>query len=261
MITIILISSAIGFLSSLLSSMLGGGFGLISVPAIYWLAVHYYPTLDYPMQISITTGTASAIILGVIASYKHSKYGNINYPLFKKTYIPMMIGISLGVACMISINSETLKSMFAFIVLLVAILFSRLDLSSPRNIHVNLCQHSILSLFLSFFSVLFGISIFNVPYFVFLGYGIKESIGTSSTLVALYSTIALILLMLLGVLFVGADKHHIGYLLMPVFLAIIIPGLIGTILGAKLVKFLSQDVLKKLFVTIIFIASIAMMFQ
>jgi uncharacterized membrane protein YfcA len=53
----------IGFFASLTSALFGGGAGLITVPAVYWVLYHYTTYHNHLMQITITTGASVAIPL------------------------------------------------------------------------------------------------------------------------------------------------------------------------------------------------------
>ena len=258
--TVILISILFSLIASLLSSMLGGGFGLISVPSIYWMLTHFYPAFPDKMQMAITTGSACSIVLGLMGSYKHAKYKNIDYQLFRKAIIAMIIGAIIGSFVMTSINSGRLKVIFAILVFIIAIIFSLTNLNKQRNINLKNYQFKSISALLGGISVLLGISVFNVPFFSMIGVKLKQAIGTSMLLVFLYSLSGTIGLVIIGIIHFGIGHNHIGYLVIPIWLSTIIPCAIGSMLGAKLVHHLPQSILKKIFVSLMIVVSISMLF-
>ena len=257
---VILISIIFALFASLLSSMLGGGFGLISVPTVYWIISHYYPLFPYKMQMTIATGSTASITLGVIASYKHAKYKNIDFSLYKKVLAYMIIGVILGALAMTIVHSDNLKKIFAIIVLLTAIWMAIFNIEKSKKFKLNKWLFKTISGYLGFISTFIGLSIFNVPFFILCGIDIKKSIGTSTILVFTYSTVAALWLIILGIPKLGVSYNNIGYLNLPIFLSTVIPCIIGSIIGAKLVNLLPKHILKRIFVAMMFLVGIIMLF-
>ena len=93
----------------------------------------------------------------------------------------------------------------------------------------------------------------------FHGTPLRKAIGTSTLVVFTYSSIIGIFLAIVGISKNGASENNIGYLVLPIFLSTIIPCILGSIIGAKLVNVLDQKVLKHIFVTLMFCVSIIML--
>ncbi len=67
---LLILGAVIGFVASFLSTLLGGGAGLIATPAFFYIIVHTYGA-DSAMQVALATCCGMSICLSVIATYKH----------------------------------------------------------------------------------------------------------------------------------------------------------------------------------------------
>ena len=257
---VIIISVIFSFVASLLSSMLGGGFGLLSVPTIYWIITHFYPMLDHKMQMTIATGSCASITLGLISSIKHIRYKNADFNLYKDCIVFMIIGVLIGAILMMITNSDSLKKIFAVAVFIIAIWMMRFNIQNSKKINFKKYQFNSVSTFLGGISAFLGLSIFNVPFFVCAGINLRKAIGTSVVLVFTYSAIVGLFLTIMGIPISGISSNHIGYLITPIFLSTIIPCVLGSLIGAKLVNVLEQNILKAIYVSLMFIVSLIMLF-
>lgn len=252
----IILAAVIGFLASFLSSIFGGGFGLLSIPGFYILISTYYNFGHDTMQVVITTSAMCSIPLGIAASLKQKKSKNIDYFLCKKVILIMCIGSLLGVYTVHIIDSQNIKKLFSVVVFIVAIFML---LYRPKgNKQTNYLILQIFSLPIAYISSLVAVSVFTVPFFVLNSIDIKKAIGTSTVIVLSYSTLGAIVLVCLGIYDYGISWDQIGYLKTPVFLAAVIPCIIGAILGVKLVNILPRKVLHYIFILLMLVISVLM---
>ena len=93
---LVLLSILMGLVSSFVSSILGGGFGLLSIPSVFWLVSHFYPNTPHIMQIAMVTSGVSSIALGATATYKQIKYKNVDFNLLKKTLSILLVSALIG---------------------------------------------------------------------------------------------------------------------------------------------------------------------
>ncbi len=248
-----------GFLASCLSSIFGGGFGLLSVPAIFWMINHFSPETPHVMQMTIATGTLCAIPLGVIATYKQIRYKNFDLKLYKSIIIVMTIGALIGAYLATIIDSHSLKYIFGIIVLLTAIWLLIFKASKPRKKTISKPLFKSLSSIVGGISTLTGVSVFSVPFFILCGIEIKKAIGTSTAIVFTYTTIAGMWMICLGIPVMGINWHNLGYANLPIFFSAFIPCILGGLVGAKLVHVLPSHFLKRIFIVMMFIVSILML--
>ena len=256
---LIIYSALVGFLASCLSSIFGGGFGLLSVPAIFWIISHFFPEVTQTMQMTIATGSLCSIPLGIIASYKQIGYKNFDFTLYKNVIIFMTTGALVGAFIATIVSSDWLKYLFAIIVLMAAVW---LLILKPQQKNKPIPTTPLFRLFSSGvggISTLTGVSVFSVPFFVIYGIEIKKAIGTSTVVVFTYSTIAGIWMICLGLPTMGISWYNFGYANLAIFSSALIPSIIGGLTGAKLVNVLPSQLLKKIFILMMFIVSISML--
>ncbi|MDA7742071.1 sulfite exporter TauE/SafE family protein [Francisellaceae bacterium] len=257
---VFIITALATFLASLISSIFGGGFGLICVPAFYWIIKTFYPHLPDAMQIAIATCGLSSLPMGLMSTIRQIRYKGIDFQLYKKIVVFMTIGSLCGVLMAISIKSDNLKYVFSALVFIVAIWMAKFKpgkskiITPPKNIF------RLLSSCVGAISSMLGISILNVPFFIKCGVNIRTAIGTSSALIVSYSTIAIIWMICLGLPKFGVSSVQVGYANLPVFAAAVIPGLIGAAIGVKVVHILPEKTLKRAFIVVMLIASFSMLF-
>jgi len=244
----------IGFLASFISALFGGGSGLIMVPSIYWLLTHAYPHSNALMQMTFTTGSCMAIPLGMMASYKHAKYKNIDGSMLRQMIFPMMFGGVIGVITIAVTSSANLKSYFSVAIALIAVwlFFHR---NKGNAAHWPKCIKKTIGAIVGFISTTLGVSVFSVPLFIKFGLDIKKAIGTSTVIVLSYSAVSAISLLVLGIKIVGISHGNIGYLSLPIFLSGVIPSLLGSMIGAKVVSILPQHIMKYCFIILMLVVS------
>lgn len=250
----------IGFLASFISALFGGGAGLVMVPGIYWLLAHHYADTSVLMQMTFCTGSCLSIPLGIMASWKHTKYRNVDKPMLRAMLFPMMFGGIVGVITIAVVSSAGLKSYFSIAIVLIAIwlMFHKADRQTkhwPRGVEKTVAAG------VGFISTTIGVSVFSVPLFMKFGLSIKKAIGTSTVIVFAYSSVTAIGLLALGLRMHGISAGNLGYLNMPIFLSAVIPALLGSIVGAKLVSILPPTIMKVCFIALMFIVAGIMMIE
>ncbi|MCF6768468.1 sulfite exporter TauE/SafE family protein [Thiotrichales bacterium 19S11-10] len=256
---IILLSILVGFFASFLSSVFGGGAGLVTVPGIYWILVHFYGETNSTMQMTLATGAGLSIPLGFMATLRQRKYKGIDYPMLKKTIWAMTAGGIIGVLVISNIASGYIKLFFAFMILLTAIWMWRYKINILKSWHPHPVIYQASAGIIGAISTAIGVSVFTVPFLSKAGLEIRKAIGTSSTIVFIYASLGGLVLITIGLFKVGISPSHIGYLNTTIFLSGLIPSLIGSIVGVKLVHTLPQLLLKRLFVLMMFFVGILML--
>lgn len=112
---VLLILLAIGLLSGILSGMVGIGGGIIIVPALVYML---------GMNQLTAQGTTLALFLppiGFLAVYNYYKAGYVDVKSGLIMAITFIVGGYLGSRISISIDQATVKKIFGFVALLVAV--------------------------------------------------------------------------------------------------------------------------------------------
>jgi uncharacterized membrane protein YfcA len=105
----------IGFVAGILSGAIGIGGGIVLVPALVYF-------LGYHQQLAQgTTLMMLAMPVVGLAVYKYYQSGNVNFKVAFILATGFVVGGYLGASIANHIPSETLKKIFGFIMLLIAI--------------------------------------------------------------------------------------------------------------------------------------------
>lgn len=255
----IILAMAIGFFASFISGLFGGGAGLITVPGIYWLLHHYYPNNPYLMQITLATGGSIILPLGLTATWRQFHYNNVDVALLKRSVLIMTLGGLIGVSIIDMLHSNVIKYIFSVFIFIVAIWLWRYKPELNEHWKPPLWLHSLIMGAIGLISIAIGVSVYTVPYFVKLGLNMHKSIGTGAVLVFVNSIVAATILILLGLNVHGLPDWQFGYLNIPIFLAAVVPCIIGSIASVYLLSRLSAEKLKAWFIVLMFVVAIIML--
>jgi uncharacterized protein len=124
---VILIGIAAGFLSGLV----GVGGGLIIVPALVYF-------LNFSQQSA--QGTSLGLILlpvGILAVFQYYKQGHIDINVVWILAVGFLIGSLFGSKIALSLPQDTLKKVFAILMILIALKMLFLDKPQKQNIKTN----------------------------------------------------------------------------------------------------------------------------
>ena len=114
-INTIIILIIIGFASGVLGGLVGVGGGIIIVPALVFILG--FSQLD-------AQGTSLALIMfpvGLLAVIQYYKQGHVNFNIVFLLAIGFVIGSFLGSKISLSIPQQTVKRIFAILMLVIAI--------------------------------------------------------------------------------------------------------------------------------------------
>lgn len=249
----------IGFIASMISCLFGGGAGLVSVPAIYWLLVHHYPNNPHLMQITLATCGAISIPLGLVGSLRQFRYQNVDLVLLKRLLLMMLAGALIAALFITHAKSNIVKSLFSVIILLMAIWMWRYRPEKLKVWQVPMIFYQIMGLLIGLLSVAIGVSTLTVPFLIKSGLDVRKAVGTSTVLVFAYSTLGSTSLFLLGLHKSGLPPYNLSYWNLPILLSATMPSIIASIIAVRLVNTLPRHVLKKLFSLMMVVVALLMM--
>lgn len=251
------------FFGSILAGLFGGGAGLIFTPTIYLFLSHTNPDASHIMQTSITTMIASLMLSGLVAIFKHHRYGHIDWAVLKWSSPLVIIGSVIGCFIMTYISSRSVIYFFSLATLALAVRSTkRLITPTTENNTMKDCGWSFKylgSFILGLISTLSGAASFVLPYYEKVGLNIKKAIGTTTVVVWFYSIFVLIFMISLGL---NEDKlpvGNIGFLNYEYLWLFTIPTIPGALLGAKLANILPEKKLKTSFTILLYIIGISML--
>lgn len=130
-ITTIIILVIIGLVAGMLSGMIGVGGGIIIVPAlVYFLAFSQKGA----------QGTSLGILLlpvGILAVTEYYKQGHIDVKVVLMVSAGFLIGGYFGSKLAVILSEQTLKKIFALMLILTAIKMLFIDKDKPKETHTT----------------------------------------------------------------------------------------------------------------------------
>ena len=159
-------------------------------------------------------------------------------------------GSILGAIFASSINGNILVIFFVLIASIVAIsMFSNINFILANDLPPNFFLNNFISFFIGCFSVLIGIGggSFSVPILTAYGKNIHIAVGTSSSIGFLIALPGFITYASTGWLVEGLPRYSIGYVCLPIVLAVASISVFTAPLGAKLSNISNKKTLRKIF--------------
>lgn len=251
---------AMGALSGFLAGLFGIGGGIILVPGFYYTLSWLYPEGTSLMHISLGTALATIVGTGISSVRAHAVRGNVKVDILKR----LVPGIVLGAACSAiiadSLESASLKTFFAFMIMGLAILMMIGPEKFRKASHYpSMLASNAAGVIIGCLSGLLGIggATLSVPYMSFFKTEIRAAVGTASALGLFISLPAVIGFIITGWSEETGVPYMLGYVFWPAWLAVLPVGSLCAVYGARLAHGLDPKKLKRIFA--LFMVLIAVM--
>jgi len=253
-----------GSLVGTLSGLLGIGGGLIIVPLLAYVLIHFHQvTFDQAMLMAIATSLASIIFTGAVSSFFHTKRNNMNWSIATH-YIPGVFLGSLAMAFSIPhLNIAFIKHAFIIYTFLAAYeIFKSPKIKSsvqlPSMIFANLYGFTIGSI-----STIIGIGggTMFVPYFIYHKVNPRLAVGLSSSLGIFIGLGASFGFIKNGLHLSQLPQFSLGYIYLPGLIFLTTSSLIFVRLATKWIHQISISSLKKIFACLLIFIGLSMLFS
>ena len=253
-----------GSLVGTLSGLLGIGGGLIIVPLLAYVLIHFHQvTFDQAMLMAIATSLASIIFTGGVSSFFHTKRNNMNWSIATH-YIPGVFLGSLAMAFSIPhLNIAFIKHAFIIYTFLAAYeIFKSPKIKSsvqlPSMIFANLYGFTIGST-----STIIGIGggTMFVPYFIYHKVNPRLAVGLSSSLGIFIGLGASFGFIKNGLHLSQLPQFSLGYIYLPGLIFLTTSSLIFVRLATKWIHQISISTLKKIFACLLIFIGLSMLFS
>jgi uncharacterized membrane protein YfcA len=253
-----------GSLVGTLSGLLGIGGGLIIVPLLAYVLIHFHQvTFDQAMLMAIATSLASIIFTGGVSSFFHTKRNNMNWSIATH-YIPGVFLGSLAMAFSIPhLNIAFIKHAFIIYTFLAAYEFFKSpkiksSVQLPSMIFANLYGFTIGST-----STIIGIGggTMFVPYFIYHKVNPRLAVGLSSSLGIFIGLGASFGFIKNGLHLSQLPQFSLGYIYLPGLIFLTTSSLIFVRLATKWIHQISISSLKKIFACLLIFIGLSMLFS
>ena len=239
-----------GLISGLLAGLLGVGGGIIIIPVVFYILNFYGFSKDIIMHVAIASSLGVIFITSLSSMYAHYKLKNIEVDVIKKWFTGIILGSIFGAFFASSMNGNVLVIIFGIIASTVAIsMFLNIKIVLAKDVPHNFFLNNIIGLFIGYFSVLIGIGggSFSVPTLIAFGKNIHRAVGTSASIGLLIAFPGFITYAFRGWMIEELPRYSIGYVNLPIVLAVASVSVLTAPLGAKLSNKANKKSLKKIF--------------
>ena len=246
-----------------LSGLLGIGGGLMIVPLLTYLLIHFHQVaFDQAMLMAIGTSLTAIIFTGGVSSFFHTKRNNMSWSTAAH-YIPGVFLGSLAMGFIIPhLNFAFIKHAFIVYTFLAAFeIFKSPKIKSlvqlPSFIFANLYGFIIGSV-----STIIGIGggTMFVPYFIYHKVNPRLAIGLSSSLGVFIGLGASFGFIKNGLYVSQLPQFSIGYIYLPGLIFMTASSLIFVRLATKWIHQISISSLKKIFACLLILIGLSMLF-
>ena len=256
-----------GIIAGFLAGLLGIGGGIIIVPVIFHaFALTDNNITDIPVfKVAVSTSLAAILPTGISAAYAHYKRNNIDFSVFKKFFIPTIIGTMSGAWLFTILDNQTTRWIFS---ILTGVMALQLLLIPDKYIQKTDDEyrffpfpfHDIWISFTAGISAIIGIggASLNVPTMRFYGVPIQIAIGTASLIGVIISSFANISVLSLTIHENINLPFMIGYINVIALISLIMMSIIIAPFGAKIVSKIDKKYTKLIFTLFLLFASFKM---
>ncbi len=254
--------AATGAVAGILAGLLGVGGGIVIVPVLSFMLEMMKFSPEISMHVAVGTSLLTIIPTSIMSLRAHNKRGAMDKGLIRDWAAYVALGAAIGGVAAHFISGASLKSVFGFVALAVAI-----NMLLPKKIVIGevLPQSVAFRLgvpgMIGFISSLMGIGggSLTVPTLTAYSYPVHKAVGSSSAFGLIISLPAVIGFAITGWGTPGLPPLSIGYVNL-LAAALIIPLTMTTAkLGVKLAHSLQPDHLKKAFALFLMITSARML--
>lgn len=260
MVVILVSCLLLGSVVGILAGMLGIGGGLVIVPALSYLLVHFLGmTTETVMPVAIATSLSTIIFTGMSSAFAHYKLGNIQAKIVLYTGLGIAVGAVGGAQVAAHISGEMLKNVFAVLVILIAaqMIFGKQKASDNEASKATLGAVGTIAGTLSAIMGIGGGALL-VPALVWFKVYVRAAIGCAAfcgLIIAVFGTASFVVA---GLNETGLPAHSVGYVYLPATAGIVATSVFTANIGAKLGQRVNVRVLKLMLACLLVLVSIRM---
>lgn len=252
-----------GVVGGLVAGMLGVGGGIVIVPALHVVLGLLGVDPSVNMHVAVGTSLATIIPTSISSLRSHDKRGAVDWPLLRRWFPAMVVGVLIGSAIAGYVRGETLTIIFAVVALIASAHFGfgreewRLGRALPTGIGGAAMPAAIGGV-----STMMGIGggTIGVPTMVLWGYPIHRAVGTASAFGLIISIPGTLGAALAGWAAHGVPPYSLGYVNLLGFLLIAPASYFAAPLGASIAHMTDRKRLRIAFAILIAVTAGRMLY-
>lgn len=267
MVTGLILAMLLAVVSGILSGLLGIGGNVVIIPLLFeiFIRVYHFPA-DISMKLAIGTSVVIMLFSAASSAYGHYKNGSVHLQFYRRVVLPIIIGTMTGALCVGFVNGVILEKIFGIFLLSVCanlLLQQRKALQKLDKPIKNLTTPAsvIIGFIIGFKSGLLGIGggTLLIPLLMYLNYPSTKISGTTALCSLTVASVSAIVFMLHGFSQVSVP-HSIGYIYLPIVIAMSPITIFSARYGVKLSTIIPQVYFSKMLLVILFVLGLHMLF-
>ena len=250
-----------GAFGGFLGGLLGLGGGIIFVPFLFFIFNSYDLHGGYAIQSAVSTSLACVIISSFSAAIKHNKNKLINWRLFKKMLLGLILGSIIGVTLITILDSDIIKIYYGILLLAISIYLMYEKGVSSFSTNKKHQYIDIFAFFTGTISTMLGIGggTLTTPYFKFYGESMKGSIATAAACGVPIALLGILITFFLKEIFGVFENTIFDFIDFHAFFLISATTLIFSYIGAGITYKTNTLLLKKIFCITLFLVGITIL--
>ena len=253
-----------GAVSGLTAGMLGVGGGIVVVPILYHVLGLIGVGADLRMHLAVGTSLATIIPTAFASVRAHDKKGAVDWPLLRRWWIAMLLGVAVGSLLAGIARGQTLTIVFAAIAIPVA--FHMAFAHEDRRIADRLPEGPAgqgLPALIGGLSTMMGIGggTIGVPVMTLFGVPIHRAVGTASAFGMIISIPGTIGAIASGWGVAGLPAYSLGYVNLLGFLLIAPVSFFAAPFGAQIAHQMDRARLRRVFALLIAVTAGRMLYD
>ncbi|MGC9386080.1 MAG: sulfite exporter TauE/SafE family protein [Hydrogenovibrio sp.] len=237
-----------GIVAGFFAGLLGIGGGLIIIPILSSVFLHF---LDTPHLVHLAIGTSMATILitAIASTRAHQKHKAIRWDIVKSLTPGILVGGFLGGWISQYFNASMLAQIFAVIEIAIALQMLLNIQPSPNRELPGLVGRTTAGTLIGALSSLVGIGggALNTPYLVWHNVTVRQAIATSAACSLPVAAAGTLGFLVAGWNATQLPEYATGYIYWPAFFGIVIASFLVVPFGASLTHKLPVHQLKRVF--------------
>ncbi len=264
MFEMIIIYLSLGIVAGTLAGLLGIGGGVLVVPGLAWVFLHYHLAPGSVMHMACGTSLAVMVMTSSSSLHSHLKR-NIEFWSIYRLFLPgIVIGVVVGALFSTWLSSRTLAMVFGVFVILIAFkMFFHRSRSGDHRLP-GLPGMSGVGVVIGAKSGLLGLGggVITIPFLTYCGVDMRKSVVVSVMVGMTIATIGALTYILTGLTSQSHLPHwSLGYVYLPAWISVATSSVLFARVGANLSHRLPVPMLKRVFAIVMLLIGIHMLQQ
>lgn len=257
----ILVYMLLGAVAGTLAGLLGIGGGIMVVPGLAWVFMHFQIAPDYAMHMACGTSLAIMVLTTGSSLHSHVKRKVEFWAIYRKFLPGIVLGVMLGALFSTWLTSRVLAIVFAVFVLLMALkMFLHRGTGGEHRLPGWLGMSSV-GIGIGAKSGLLGLGggVITIPFLTYCGVNMRKSVVVSVMVGMTIALIGSVSYIVLGLRQAGLPAWSLGYIYFPAWISVALASMVCARVGAYFSHRMPVRALKIVFAVLMFLIGVRML--